>query len=433
MTSSISAGTEGRRMEKESAFELGRRHADLFLGFSCFLKEQAELGDIDTLFFCTREGVFFKAVFEALFNRPESAGQLNTVLLEVSRLSSFAPSLVAGQSIDIAPLFKLYASMSPDSILRSLGQDPGESSDLMDKHGLDREEQFGNPSASRLAAFLNDPVFIQRVHPRMSEQRSALNAYLQHRLGTREKVGFVEIGWRGTIQNSVAQLFPKKTFHGMYLGLALERQTMNSNCRKTAYGPDRNISAENADLLDAINVLEFVCLSTGGSAQGYETHPDGSVTARMQHFVEEDACIAEFSVPYQQGVLSAAAESDAGAVYQAHLSGPLRASALDRWRDLLCKPNPFLVETYFKLKSNEQFGRGTISDQAAVPTFATVMLAPFSSSRRQQLTRYLTYSQWVEGMLRRNDLRLFQRLVFSGLMRIARKYKHRVHSSRNIT
>jgi hypothetical protein len=420
-------------MGKESAFELGRRHAELFLGFSCFLKEQADLGEIDTLFFCTREGVFFKAAFDALFNRQESAGPLNTELLEVSRLSTFAPSLVTAQSIDIAPLFKLYARLSPDSILRSLGQDPGEFTKLMDKHGLTGEEQFGDPSASRLAAFLGDPEFIGRVHPRMSEQKSALHAYLQHRLAGRTKIGFVEIGWRGTIQNSVARLFPEKAFHGMYLGLALEREPMNSNCRKTSYGPDRNVSAENADLLDAINVLEFVCLSTGGSAQGYEMHPDGSVTARMQHFAEEDTCIKEFSVPYQQGVLSAAAESDAEDLYRVHLSGRLRASALDRWRDLLGKPDPCLVETYFKLKSNEQFGRGTISDQATVPTFATVVLAPFSSSRRQQLTRYLTYSQWAEGMLRRKDLRLFQRLVFHGLMMFARIYKRRVHSSKSTT
>jgi len=421
-------------MEKQTAaFDLGRRHADLFIGFSCFLKEQVEREEIDTLFFCTREGVFFKAVFDALFNREEGTSPLNTKMLEVSRLSSFAPTLISGDSIDIAPLFKLYAMLSPVSILRSLGQDPDGFSDLVGKHSLLPDEQFGDSASSRLAAFLHDPVFIERVYPRVAGQRSALQTYLRHHLADRKKIGFVEIGWRGTIQNAIAQLCPEKTFHGMYLGLALERQTMNSNCRKTAYGPDRNQNIENADLLDAINVLEFVCLSTGGSAEGYETHPDGSVTARMQHVAEEDACIGQFSVPYQQGVLSVAAVANAAAVWQTQVSGQLRDSALEKWRNLLGKPDPFLVETYFRLKSNEKFGRGSISDQSVVPSFTTVMLAPFSSTRRQKLIRYLTYSQWAEGMLHRTDLALPSRLIFYLLMSFALKYKAVLHSTKKTT
>lgn len=417
---------------RTEAFELGRRHADLFLGFSCFLQEQAQREQLETLFFCTREGVFFKAVYDALFSKaPRKQFHQTTGLLEASRLSVFAPSIFNDNTIDYELLFKLYNRQSPGSILHSLGQDPEDYSDLLVKYGLQEDELFDSVAkGSQLASLLSDPQYIEKVHTSLSEQRKALRRYLKQHFKDQQKIGFVEIGWRGTIQNSIARLFPEREFCGLYLGLALERITMGPNSRRLAYGPDHNLGTEYIDLLDAINVLEFVCLSGGGSAESYQTQPDGHVTARMRHLAEEDQRIEAFSLPFQQGVLAMAVQADVELLMNEHNSGRLRTRAMESWRDLLKRPNETLVNSYFALKSNEQFGLGSISDQSVVPSLATVFLSPVSKTRRQQLIRYLTYSQWAEGMMHRKDLGPLSRFMYFVLMKLAVNYKKRLHSAK---
>lgn len=413
-----------------TAYELGQKHADLFLGFACFLEEQATLNEIDTLFFCTREGVFFKAVFDTLFgNVSNGLGSApKSDLIEVSRLSSFAPALMSENSIDFSQLYRLYKTQSPLTLMSSLGQDVGEFEELIKKHGLSPSEFIDTPGEDeQFNSFLADPAFLQRISANLREQKSCIQQYLQQHFGDRPHIGFVEIGWRGTIQNSIAALFPEKKFLGMYLGLALERNKARSNCQKIAYGPDHNRTIKDSDLLDAINVIEFICLSNKGSAKRYQRQADGSVIAEMQHVPEEDRWIEDFSIPFQRGVLEVAEKSNREALIQDHQSGKLRAKALDQWRSILNNPQPALVTAYFSVKSNEQFGHGSISDQSVVPTLSTIVFSPFNKSRRQQLITFLTYSQWSKGMLHRTDLKLPSRVMFYLLMSAASRYKALVH------
>lgn len=384
---------------------------------------------MDTLFFCTREGVFFKAVYDALFNTEGNGNDApGSDLIKVSRLSSFAPSLVNGESINFLQLFRLYKSQSPESLLLSMGQDPAEFEQLLKKHGVMESGRFYDESDNpNFIAFLEDDEFQELIGPDLARQKNAIKKYLEQHFGARKKVGFVEIGWRGTIQNAIASLFPDREFYGFYLGLALERIRPNPNCIKLAYGPNHNVSSADVDLLDAINVLEFVCLSNGGSAESYQVNPDESFTVTMRNEPAEDRWVESFSLPFQRGVLEIANQTHSAELYEEHLSGKLKTKALPKWRMLLRKPDSSLVKAYFSMKSNEQFGRGSISDQSQMPTFSTVMLSPFSRIRRKELVEFLTYSQWAEGMIRRTDIGFFARFGFYGLMRTALLFKKIMH------
>ena len=102
-------------------------------------------------------------------------------------------------------------------------------------------------------------------------------------------------------------------------------------------------------------------------------------------------------------------------------------AALDAWSRLLSEPDPALVESYFALKSNEEFGMGEYRDQSQTPGWGMILLAPLSRARRARLIRYLTYSQWAEGMRHRRDLPLLKRSVLYVLMRIAIAVKSLIH------
>ncbi len=411
--------------EQSPAFHLGQQHADLFLGFSCFLFDNCQQRHLGDLFFCTREGVFFKAVFDALFCRPEEATTVNTHLLEASRLSVFPATVLVDDQLDLSGLFRLYKQQSPLTILKSLGLNPDDYMDLLSRYDLN-PHQLENEAVTQnlLSAFLQDDLFIERAYPNLKHHRRAALAYLSQCFADLKHIAFVDIGWRGTIQNSIATLLPDRHFRGLYMGLALERNLMQPNCEKWAYGPNQNISNRDTDLLHAVNVLEFTCLSNGGSASNYQQTASGEFVASMRSDPAENARIEAFSLPFQQGVLSSAKSADIGVTMGLHRSGELRYKALSQWRSLIQNPAQSLVDAYFGLISNEVFGLGTMKDQSAVPRLRNIALAMFSKEQRRDLVRFLTYSQWTHGHLRRKDLPRGSKWVVYLLMRMAEMFKH---------
>lgn len=399
--------------------------APLFLGFSCFLYEHARKHEVDSLNFCTREGVFFKTLFDTLFDNHSAYGsQIRTNLLEASRLSTFAPSALKDGRVDFERLFSLYRRQSPATILTSLGLETAGFEALVSGHAVDMDEMFDQTSTDpRLHALLADERFLAPIRSHLARMRATTKGYLDQAIGNDRNISFVDIGWQGTIQDSIAILYPDKQITGLYLGRALQRNPIEANCTKTAYGPDRNRAREALDLLDAVNVIEFVCLSNGGSASHYVKTANGTYSAVMVSNEEEDLHVERFALPFQAGVLAAAEQADTATLLAQHESGELRKQALAAWREMLKQPSPELVDAYFSLKSNEQFGYGSINDQSSVPPLSTVLAAPFSTKQRQRLIRYLTYSQWVEGMLGRRDLGRASRVMYFLLMKTALAYK----------
>src|SRR5690606_1384776 len=58
----------------EESVLAGYRAAELFIGFALFVAEKALANNIDVIYFLTREGEFFKQVFEATFPDRTFAG-----------------------------------------------------------------------------------------------------------------------------------------------------------------------------------------------------------------------------------------------------------------------------------------------------------------------------------------------------------------------
>lgn len=409
---------------KNAAYHLGRGSAELFIGFSAFLHRQAVASEVERLFFITREGVFFKRVFETLFGEQFGSTSIRTGLLRASRMSVFPPSIVNESGLYLKDIFRLYPNHSPSSLLTSLGLTPSEYESLAQSYGLKMNAIVHSAAEKRhLEAFVADARFLDLALPELIRKRSTAMRYFQAEFEGLKKIGLVEIGWRGTAQAAIGRLFPGLHFVGMYLGLAEDRNLLGANCERHAYGPNQNHSSEYLDLLHAVNVLEFACLSECGSTVGYEDGAGGHVSPRVEIDPLENRRIREFSQPFQEGVLAVAGETKIGELWQWYDSGQLRPLALSKWRNLIKRPNPDLVKAYFSLRSNERFGLGEISSQAIVPTISELVASFVSSRHRHQTIRFLVYTQWVEGMGCRSDLNGPQRWIITTLMRFARRYK----------
>lgn len=403
-------------------FECGQKNADLFIGFSCFLKEQAEKHGIEKLFFCTREGFFFKAVFDALFQEER---EIETTLLYVSRQSVFPASILAPEGPDFSHLFRLYKTHSPKTFLGSLGLDGDRYSQFFESRGISMDELAESKSARRnLDEALKNAYFVERVSTDLREQGKSVRAYFDQEFDGISKIGLVDIGWRATVLAALGRLYPEKSFAGFFLGLAPERNTFGANCIKAAYGPDSAASKEYTNLLHAIDVIEFICMSDTPTTIGYKSEESGHMMQVPGNALDVRDSISRFSIQFQEGVISVARKTFPESLDRDYQSGALRERAMAHWRALVRDPPQELVDAFFALTSDEGFGLSERKDQSHAPKAFELLTALLVASRRNQIKRFLVYNQWAEGVVLRQDVGFWSRHFLYIAMKMAKTYKH---------
>lgn len=404
---SLSARPLAAGTVREDFHRLGRECSLLLVGFVLMTMERAVSERVEALYFFTREGEFFLDIYRRLAEAdvlgfaPPAA-----TLLHVSRLATFAGSLRTLSADELMRLWNQYSVQSLQALLKSLALEPSEWADAATRHGLDLVSPIQYPwQDPRVRAFLDDPEARARIESHLSVRRDELRAYLASAgLGDDGgPVGIVDIGWRGTIQDNLAYVLPRRKILGSYLGLNRFLNTQPDNVRKSAYGPNVNESDALRTLLDDVAPIEMLCNSPHGSVEGYAATADGMQTLRRvdaeENQVHED-CVRHFqagvldAVPYWADFLRAHAFS----------SAELRPLAMETWHRIVREPPPFLAEAFFRLKHNEVFGVGGFHDKRRRIGIGEVMLAVVSRKRRGRLQGYLLESGWTPGLLRCPDV-----------------------------
>ncbi|MGY4659354.1 FMN phosphatase YigB (HAD superfamily) [Pseudomonas chlororaphis] len=114
-------GTLGDK--EAAAFRLGVEAAPLFIGQGLWIAEQAITQRLDKIFFLTREGEFFRRVYEELFPRLEIYGHPLPPHddLEVSRLSTFVASMEHVTPQEFERIWSLNRSQKVAGLFSTLG------------------------------------------------------------------------------------------------------------------------------------------------------------------------------------------------------------------------------------------------------------------------------------------------------------------------
>lgn len=411
-----------------AAFDLGLRVAPLFVGMLLYIAERSLQDRVERLFFFTREGEFFSKLWRKLFPERHLLGHPlpNIELLEVSRVSTFCPSLKGIAIDEMMRLWRLYSTQSMGELFNSLGAVPEDFEALCRQHDLTLMDPIENPWAHPKVHKLFASAEFQHVLGGVAaDARKLLLQYLRERGWSEslERVGVVDIGWRGTIQDNLASVMPGCEIHGYYLGLQQFLNPQPPNCFKSAFGPDANRSAESVGLLDAVSLIEMLCNSPNGSISGYQQTSSGAVMAKRIVDAGENRVHDEFVHYFQLGVLKAG-ETWSGYV-DSHVitSAELRAPAIEIWRRLLKNRDFDLSSVYSSLRHNEIFGSGGFVDKSLVPSPLQILQAVFKSRVRKEVILYVRQTQWAAGVWGRRDLGLIHRLMLVSILQLGKIYK----------
>ncbi len=371
-------------------FALGVRHGLPFFAFSYGVLEDLVRKKYDRVHYFTREGVFFQQLHEAIAKESPFPGPVPTSdVLCVSRVSTFCASLKEPTTTELMRVWNLYSTQSMGALLTTLGLERRDFDAAFTRHGIDPTREIQYPwqdeSVQRLFA---DVDFQERLREAIARRRKPLLAYLADNGLTPKtrRAAIVDIGWRGTIQDNVAELLPDTTIEGYYFALYRILNPQRPTVTKHGLFSDENLGQASHVAFEWPSVVEMLCNSATGSAVGYEISDEtGRPRALTESHADEDRVWHDYTRHFQAGVLA----------YTARLSPLLRlhhveaSELLDVGRrklaSLVSDPPRALTEAYFSLKHNEGFGLGAFVEKRA--SF------PLS-------VRALERSGWPQGLLK---------------------------------
>ncbi len=204
--------------------------------------EEAYATGLDRVHYLSREGQFLARVHERVAGRLVAGAPPAAVTLEVSRRSTFGPSLGTFDADALMDLWRMYSRQSVGALLTSLGDQPSRYEREAAAYGIDLDAVVdGIHLDESVARFLADPVVARRLAEHNGRRRDALLAYLRSRTDIEESRWLVvDVGWRGTIQDNLARLLPDVQLDGIYLVLFPFLNPQLANTSKRAAGPDAN-------------------------------------------------------------------------------------------------------------------------------------------------------------------------------------------------
>lgn len=384
-------------------YELGRQSSLCFFGFVLYVMERAVADKVERLFFLTREGEFFLGLYRRAAESDILGCQVpEGSLLEVSRMSTFAGSLRTWSCDELMRIWNQYSAQSLYALLVSLDIDPARFTDKAAAYGIEMHQEITYPwQDARVRAWLADEWVGEEIGRELASKRAQLLSYLASvgLPGQHEKIGMVDIGWRGTIQDNLAYVLPTIQLHGYYFGLIRYLNAQPSNNIKSAFGPNLNEASSNhADLLDFVAPIEMLCNSPHGTVQRYDVTEAGMNVSRLVDLTENHV-YGSFIRHFQAGVIDSIAYWSDFVRTHAVTSAEIRPLALKIWKKLIQRPPSFLTKAYFELNHNETFGVGRFSDKRRSPRMPRLLLAFLSKGHRQQLDSFLAEVGWIPGLM----------------------------------
>ncbi|MCW5774980.1 MAG: HAD family hydrolase [Phycisphaeraceae bacterium] len=398
----------GLTARQADLYAAGFRAAPLYAGLALSAIEEAMRAGLPSVHYFTREGEFLAQVHEQLAAHwsPGSTPP-HAVVLEVSRLSTFFPSLREVSRREMMRLWNQYSRQSPAQMLASLGLDAFPFEPLLERHALPLEPVIEHPwKDARVRSLFSDRLFRRLVEQSRDRRRRDLLAYLAQRGLTPETTAavIVDLGWRGTIQDNIAHLLPHTTIHGWYLGLFRRLNEQPPNARKRAFGPDALHDApETLELIRWVSPLEMLANTATGSVRGYKATHEGIAAVRAQDPGEDRVWHVD-TRHFQRGVLDAAPIVADWARTHAVFAHEMRPLALACLRSLAITPPRSIAKAFFSLTHNETFGVGGFVRKPSDLPWRIRRLGLRSGGRHPKFRAHVERSAWPHGLLRLHRL-----------------------------
>jgi predicted HAD superfamily hydrolase len=383
--------------EEKELFILGRRNALFFYVFILYIIEDVIKNQISSVNYFTREGEFFKLIHEAILEHNPLGLELpKPVLLEVSRLATFSPSLREFTLDELMRLWNQYSVQSMKALFLSLDLEIDEYKVYLNKYQINVEEEIQYPWLNeKIVQLFSDLDFIKQINLKLSSKRKLLVKYFEQK-GVHEgsnNTAIVDIGWRGTIQDNISYIYKNTNIYGYYIGLFDFINEQPQNAMKSSF-----IDEDFMKSIRYVSPFEMLCNSPNGSVLNYQK-VGSSVIAIKKIDDQENIIHSKYIQYFQQGVISAVPEISEFIKTHAFTSDELKFSVYRQLEELLNNPPKILTKAFFELSHNETFGLGKFIQKKASFPWSTAAKALFTRQGKRDFRKIIESSSWPQGLL----------------------------------
>jgi len=379
--------------------------APALTAFALDLVQQACHRGLDQFAFVSREGPTLLRIYRRITRRLAPSAP-PAVFLPVSRRSTFLPSLERFDAQSLESLWRRYPRQSLRSLLSNCGLPSQPFVALAAEHGLTDAESVleGGPDDARLTAWLADPRTQRSFRWHRDRARALLLDHLRQRglLGATQRLGIVDIGWHGSIQDNLARLLNPLPYapelHGLYLGLLREQPDE----RRYGFLADIRRSDWSDWVLFANGpIIEMFTSVSCGAIVGY-TRPlrrGGLVRPRLEADPYAEA-IRPIASAVRRAMFTWVDRFIEHRLLIPADAAALRLVALDRLRRFLLYPSRSEAIWFLSLTHNESFGQfGATGWRPPTPWSALLWSGPLTTLPKRVIQN-LERTFWPQRYLR---------------------------------
>ena len=303
--------------------------------------------------YLSREGLFLSRVHAAIASTmgPDAP---RAIALEVSRRSTFGPSVFELSPAEMQRLWAGYGNQSLDAMLVSLGADPSNYAEDARRFGINPVVPIrGIDTDERVRSFLSDHSVRTSLLDGLAIRREGLRAYIdKHADFAPGEAVVVDVGWRGTIQDNLAFLFPEVNLIGCYLGLLAYQSPQPPNTSK--FGVAFDVKAGDVfGFHGPLAAFERPWTADICSPIGYAVEPDGVV---VQYQDNESPSSAALIADYQETVVTIAPYVSTSIARLGLSADHLRPHLRSRVDAYYLNPAPGVSDIWFESGHDDTFG-----------------------------------------------------------------------------
>jgi predicted HAD superfamily hydrolase/exopolysaccharide biosynthesis predicted pyruvyltransferase EpsI len=385
------------RNESQFWDTLGKSTGALLVGsFLVWLLERARVNDIDTLYFCSRDGyVLFKA-WDAL--GLTGASGIDVKYLPVSRKVLLLSSgyLDSTEQMLDKQLVQFLSIRSSGSTIQS----------MLNRAGLEKCEGLVNTLETRFKSldepFLDDQIQVFQaclrensveIYRALATLHQSTRAFLrQEGLFTSNRNAIVDLGWHGNLQKSLKRIVredSKENFlAGFYYGLwpAASGNRYASGFMESCFGTDFLGHDEQLALSQSVAILEELHTAPHGSVANYTFHKSGEWRPVFGWDSQQENQYFQFAKPFQDAVIEELIDKFVNSSDK-QLEVYTRDAALRAIGAVLLTPTKEESEYLGKLSHGETFGHDDLKP----------VVDPSLPLEEAGVSRLLTQSQWPIG------------------------------------
>lgn len=230
----------------------------LFVGLSRWLADRLTAGEIDRLWFLSRDGEGLSKAFELLY--PQLADKTAYVYAS-RRLLAYSTG-----ELSAAEVFRHFCHIdTPDTSARAFLEAAfGDIGAGKVGARFAADETLGRPGVrERLAHAIED--LIESGDMASSPRANTIHAYYRSQLSGAKSLGVFDVGWRGNLQRALNRVLTDDgvRLRGFYLGHIFEHEILKDHIDCESFAFDLNFpSGPFHDLFSCLWVTEFLFAST---------------------------------------------------------------------------------------------------------------------------------------------------------------------------